>query len=284
MDASPAGIPFPYIDPVALQIGPLAIRWYALAYIAGIVIAWRVMVRLAKGSGGRVTPAQVDDFLIWGTIGVVLGGRLGYVLFYQPGYSLSHPLDALALWHGGMSFHGGLVGVVAAVLAFCHFRKVPLLCFTDMLALVAPIGIFFGRIANFINGELYGRVTGSDWGMVFPGGGPLPRHPSQLYEAALEGVLLFVLLLILRLALARRFGDGVMTGLFLIGYALARMVAELFREPDAFLGFIVGGVTMGQILSLPMLLVGIGVLVIGLRRRPAAEGGPAAARDTGGAG
>ena len=160
----------------------------------------------------------------------------------------------------------------------------PLLCFTDMLALVAPIGIFFGRIANFINGELYGRVTGSDWGMVFPGGGPLPRHPSQLYEAALEGVLLFVLLLILRLALARRFGDGVMTGLFLIGYALARMVAELFREPDAFLGFIVGGVTMGQILSLPMLLVGIGVLVIGLRRRPAAEGGPAAARDTGGAG
>ncbi|MEQ8344351.1 MAG: prolipoprotein diacylglyceryl transferase [Sneathiellaceae bacterium] len=275
MDASPTGIPFPYIDPVALQIGPLAIRWYALAYIAGIVIAWRVLVRLAKQPGSRVTPEQVDDFLIWGTIGVVLGGRLGYVLFYQPGYYLSHPLDALALWHGGMSFHGGLLGVVAAILLFCRFRKVPLFCFTDMIALVAPIGLFFGRIANFINGELYGRVTDSGLGMVFPGGGPQPRHPSQLYEAALEGVALFLLLLLARLTIARRHGDGLLTGLFLIGYALARIVAELFREPDAFLGFFVGGITMGQILSLPMLLIGLGLVVHGLRARPAAQGGAA---------
>ncbi len=275
MDASPTGIPFPYIDPVALQIGPLAIRWYALAYIAGIVIAWRVLVRLAKQPGSRVTPEQVDDFLIWGTIGVVLGGRLGYVLFYQPGYYLSHPLDALALWHGGMSFHGGLLGVVAAILLFCRIRKVPLLCFTDMIALVAPIGLFFGRIANFINGELYGRVTDSGFGMVFPGGGPQPRHPSQLYEAALEGVALFLLLLLARLTIARRHGDGLLTGLFLIGYALARIVAELFREPDAFLGFFVGGITMGQILSLPMLLIGLGLVVHGLRARPAAQGGAA---------
>lgn len=272
MDASPLGIPFPQIDPVALQLGPLAIRWYALAYIAGIVIAWRVLVAIAKRPGARITPAQVDDFLIWGTVGIILGGRLGYVLFYQPGHYLGHPLEALAVWQGGMSFHGGLVGVLLAILAFCHWRKVPLLYFADLVALVAPIGIFFGRIANFINGELYGRVTESGLGMVFPGGGPLPRHPSQLYEAALEGLLLFLLLLVARATVARRFGDGFLTGLFLAGYAVARMVAELFREPDAFLGFIVGGVTMGQILSLPMLLAGIVLLLIGMRSRPGAAG------------
>src|SRR5213083_2066687 len=215
-------IPFPAIDPVAIAIGPLAIRWYALAYI----------------------------------IGLLIGGRIGYVLFYQFGYYSQHPLEALYLWHGGMSFHGGALGVTTAILLFTRARRLPIFAFSDIICAALPIGLLFGRIANFINGELFGRPTDVPWAMVFPNGGPVPRHPSQLYEAVCEGLLLFLLLLLAEHRGARR-RPGIVTGLFLIGYAVARMSGELFRQPDAQLGFLVFGTTMGQLLSIPALLAGI---------------------------
>ncbi len=246
---------YPEIDPIIFSIGPIAIRWYALAYIAGLIIGWRLMIRFAKAPGSAVTAEQVDDFLVWATLGVVLGGRLGYVLFYKPAFYISNPVEIFQIWQGGMSFHGGFLGVVVAALLFARKHKLPIFSLADMLATVAPVGLLFGRIANFINGELYGRVTDVSWGMVFPNGGPLPRHPSQLYEAALEGALLFVILIALRQTdLGKK--PGVATGVFLIGYALARGFVELFREPDAHLGLLVGGATMGQLLSVPMILVG----------------------------
>ncbi|MBO6824835.1 MAG: prolipoprotein diacylglyceryl transferase [Sneathiella sp.] len=246
---------YPEIDPIIFSIGPIAIRWYALAYIAGLIIGWRLMIRFAKAPGSAVTAEQVDDFLVWATLGVVLGGRLGYVLFYKPAFYISNPVEIFQIWQGGMSFHGGFLGVVVAAFLFARKHKLPIFSLADMLATVAPVGLLFGRIANFINGELYGRVTDVSWGMVFPNGGPLPRHPSQLYEAALEGALLFVILIALRQTdLGKK--PGVATGVFLIGYALARGFVELFREPDAHLGLLVGGATMGQLLSVPMVLVG----------------------------
>jgi phosphatidylglycerol---prolipoprotein diacylglyceryl transferase len=184
-------LPFPAIDPVLIQIGPFAIRWYALAYIAGLVIGWQYVKRLVQRPGWRLTPSDVDDLLVYVTLGVVIGGRLGYILFYRSGFYLSHPLEALAVWHGGMSFHGGALGVLAAALIFARLRQRSALEIVDAVCAAGPLGLFFGRIANFINGELFGRVTDVPWAMVFPHGGDLPRHPSQLYEAALEGVLLF---------------------------------------------------------------------------------------------
>jgi len=213
------------------------------------------MLHFAKAPGSKITPEQVDDFLVWATLGVILGGRFGYVFFYKPDYYLYNPVEILKVWKGGMSFHGGFLGVVTAALLYARKHKFPALALADMLAIVAPVGLFFGRIANFINGELYGRITDASWGMVFPNGGPLPRHPSQLYESALEGAVLFAVLMILR---RTSFGQkpGVLTGTFLIGYALARSFVELFRQPDAYLGFLIGGATMGQLLSAPMILVG----------------------------
>jgi phosphatidylglycerol:prolipoprotein diacylglycerol transferase len=262
-------IPFPAINPVAIAIGPFAIRWYALAYITGLLIGWRYCLRLADRPPRRVGRNDVDDFLVWATLGVVLGGRIGYVLFYQPGYYLQHPQEALYLWHGGMSFHGGALGVTLAIYLFTRARAIPIFAFSDIICEAIPIGLFFGRIANFINDELWGRETNVWWAVVFPNGGMVPRHPSQLYEASCEGVLLFLLLFIAERCGARRHA-GIVSGLFLAGYAVARMSGELFRQPDVQLGFIpVLGInaTMGQLLSIPLLLAGI-VLILWARLQP----------------
>ncbi len=255
---------FPQIDPVIVQIGPFAIRWYAMAYIAGLVLGWRLMRRLVVMPPAVATPLQVDDFLTWATLGTVLGGRLGYVMFYQPSAFLAEPLRILQVWTGGMSFHGGMLGVSIATVWFCRRNAIKLLPFADRIAVVAPIGLCFGRLANFINGELWGRVAPDvPWAMVFPYGGPLPRHPSQLYQAFLEGVVLFVLLFALSRRDAIRARAGMLTGVFLTGYGLARICGEFFREPDSFLGFLFAGATMGQLLSIPMVLAGIWLI-----RRP----------------
>ncbi|WP_337996859.1 prolipoprotein diacylglyceryl transferase [Oleispirillum naphthae] len=260
---------FPHFDPVAIAIGPVVIRWYALAYIAGLLGGWRLALRLARKSPGDIAARDVDDFLAWATLGVILGGRLGYVLFYNLPFYAGHPLAALQVWKGGMSFHGGFLGVVLAAWLFSRARAIPPLCFGDLLAAVAPLGLFLGRIANFINGELYGRIApDAPFAMVFPGGGPLPRHPSQLYQAGMEGLLLFAAMMLLwRAGGARR--PGLSIGVFLSGYALARMVGEMFRQPDPQLGFLFGGSTMGQLLSVPMLLAGLLLVRRALVRPPA---------------
>jgi len=260
-------LPFPTLDPVAIEIGPIAIRWYALAYIAGIALGWWRMLRLADLSPQRIPRKDVDDFVLWAVIGIILGGRLGYVLFYRPGYYLENPLEALALWHGGMSFHGGLVGTILALVLFARLRGHALFAFADLVAAVAPIGLFFGRLANFVNGELFGRVSDVPWAMVFPHGGPEPRHPSQLYEALLEGLVLYAVLAFLihyRDALAR---PGLVSGVFLLGYGTARFGIEFLRQPDQHLGFLFAGATMGQILSLPLILAGIAVIALS-RKQP----------------
>lgn len=256
---------FPEIDPVLIQIGPIAIRWYALAYIAGLFIGWRYCVRLGERySPAKFAPAFFDDLLLWATLGVVLGGRIGYVLFYKPIYFLTDPIQILKVWEGGMSFHGGMLGVALAIVLFSRHRKLKILAVGDVVAAAAPIGLFFGRLANFINGELFGRATDVPWGMVFPHGGPEPRHPSQLYEALLEGLVLFVLLYVLV-----RFGAmrhrGSIFGTFLVGYGISRFLVEFVREPDAHLGVLFQFVTMGQLLSLPMILFG-GFLILWSRR------------------
>jgi phosphatidylglycerol---prolipoprotein diacylglyceryl transferase len=269
---SPLILQFPNIDPVLIQLGPFAIRWYALAYIAGILLGWlyaRAIIRNERLWGGPapMTATDFDDFIVWVTLGVILGGRIGYVLFYNPDYFAAHPLEALQLWKGGMSFHGGFTGCVAAVVLFAKSRGLPVLSLGDVTCAVGPIGLFLGRLANFINGELWGRPADVSWAMVFPTGGPIPRHPSQLYEAALEGLLLFVVLgLLVRSGALKR--PGLIIGAFAIGYALTRSFAELFREPDAQLGFLWGGLTMGMLLSLPLLLFGIVLVVLALRRPP----------------
>jgi phosphatidylglycerol:prolipoprotein diacylglycerol transferase len=258
---------FPQFDPVIVQVGPLAIRWYALAYITSLVVGWRLVRRLVRLAPIVATELQVDDFLTWATLGVVLGGRLGYVLFYQPSVYLAHPSMILAVWEGGMSFHGGMLGVAIAIIVFCRRNGIALLGFADRIAIVAPIGLGLGRVANFINGELWGRPAPSwlPWAMEFPRAPDCPsfpdmcvaRHPSQLYEALMEGVVLFVVMFVLsrRIGLRERF--GMLTGIFLVGYAVARIIGEYFREPDAFLGFLAFGTTMGQLLSIPMLLAGL---------------------------
>jgi len=261
-------IPFPAIDPVAVAIGPFAVRWYALAYIAGLLIGWRFCLMLADRPPNLIARRDIDDFLAWATLGIVLGGRLGYVFFYQPGYYLQHPVEALYLWHGGMSFHGGALGVTIAILLYTRARKLALLAFSDIITEAMPIGLLFGRIANFINGELFGRETDVPWAMVFPNGGPVARHPSQLYEAFCEGLLLFLVLLAAERRGARR-RPGIVTGLFLAGYAVARMSGELFRQPDAQLGFLIFGTTMGQLLSIPVLIAGI-LVILWACRTPAA--------------
>ncbi|HYG84962.1 MAG TPA: prolipoprotein diacylglyceryl transferase [Azospirillum sp.] len=256
-------IPFPAIDPVAVSIGPIAIRWYALAYLVGFILGWRYCLALAKRHPGRPSPEDYDDFLTWAVLGVILGGRVGYVLFYNLPYYLENPLEALAVWHGGMAFHGGALGVVAAILLFCWRRGLSPFAFADLICAAVPIGLFFGRIANFINGELYGRAAPDvPWAVVFPRD-PLqvPRHPSQLYEAMLEGLVLFVVLAVAIRNPAVRSRPGMASGIFLVGYGLSRIIVEFFREPDAQLGFLWGGATMGQLLSLPMVLIGLWLMM-----------------------
>jgi phosphatidylglycerol:prolipoprotein diacylglycerol transferase len=283
-------IPFPAIDPIAIAIGPLAIRWYALAYVVGLLGGWFYARRLAERSllwppSPQPRAADVDDLIVWVALGVVLGGRLGYVLFYNLAAYLANPLEIFAIWHGGMSFHGGFLGAATAIALFARSRGLNALALLDMAAVVTPIGLFFGRIANFINGELWGRPAPDfPYAVVFPHGGPVPRHPSQLYEAFGEGLVLFIIM-----ALAvNRFGfrrPGLLSGLFVAGYAVARIICEFFREPDAQLGFLFGtslqalggGITMGMVLSLPMALAGLGLIWIAVRGYTRPRGAPEAA-------
>jgi len=259
---------FPAIDPVAIHFGPLAIRWYALAYVAGLLIGWRYCLRLAARSPFAFTKEQIDDFLFWAIIGVILGGRIGYVLFYNFDFYAANPLQIFAVWRGGMSFHGGFLGVLIAGTLFARNRGIPFLALADVVAPAVPIGLFFGRIANFINGELFGRPSDLPWAIVFPGGGPVPRHPSQLYEAGLEGILLFLLLWFLVYRRGALEKPGVVTGAFFAGYGIARIVAEFFREPDMQIGFLAGGVTMGQVLSVPLVIAGVWLFLWARRRTP----------------
>jgi len=264
-------VTFPNIDPVLFQIGPFAIRWYALAYVATILLGWRYTVnnvRNAKLWTHRPPPAtgeQIDDLILWLTLGVIVGGRLGHVLFYTPSMIWTDPIEILKTWHGGMSFHGGALGVLVAGLAFARAKKIDALRLGDVIVAAEPIGGFLVRIANFINGELWGRPTTVPWGMVFPGAGPSPRHPSQLYEAALEGVVLFC---VLRWAthgkkwLNRR---GVVMGVFLVGYGLIRIGLENVREPDSYMPHFPLGLTMGMMLSAPMVAIGAWLIWRGLK-------------------
>jgi phosphatidylglycerol:prolipoprotein diacylglycerol transferase len=264
---------FPNFDPVLVTIGPFAIRWYALAYIVGILLGWlyaRALIRAESLWAGPapLTPIDFDDFILWVTLGIILGGRAGYVLFYNPVHFAAHPAEIVQLWKGGMSFHGGFVGCVLAVVLFARWRRIPILSLGDITCAVAPIGLLLGRLANFINGELWGRPTDVPWAMVFPGGGPLPRHPSQLYEAGLEGLLLLgVLWLAIRAGALRR--PGLIIGAFALGYGVARIVCEFFREPDPQLGYLWGELTMGMLLSVPLLLTGIAFIVAAWVRAPA---------------
>jgi phosphatidylglycerol---prolipoprotein diacylglyceryl transferase len=270
-------IAFPVFDPIAVALGPFAIRWYALAYIGGIVLGWIYARSLIKNEHLWAGPApitlpQMDDFILWVTVGIILGGRTGYVLFYNFPFFVAHPLEIFELWKGGMSFHGGFLGCVAAVMLFCRAHGISVLSLGDITTAVGPIGVFLGRIANFINSELWGRPADPDlpWAMVFPNGGPLPRHPSQLYEAGLEGILLFAIL-----AVMIRFGalkrPGLMLGSFIALYGLARITGEFFREPDPQLGFLWGGLTMGMLLSVPMVIVGVVIIVLARRREAPAK-------------
>ncbi|TAL02685.1 MAG: prolipoprotein diacylglyceryl transferase [Rhodospirillaceae bacterium] len=250
---------FPNIDPVLIHLGPLAIRWYALAYIAGLFGGLWYMRRLVTAPPALMTPVQVDDLMLWVLGGIVLGGRLGYVLFYKPAFYFANPTEIVKTWEGGMSFHGGLLGVIVAIMLFARRNKLDQWYIADNIGCVVPIGLGLGRIANFINGELWGRLAPPDlpWGMIFPGAGPLPRHPSQLYQAFFEGLVLLTVMHLLWRNPRIRHRPGTLTGCFCIGYGLLRMVGEMFREPDAFIGFLSGGTTMGQWLSLPMVLAGL---------------------------
>jgi len=254
----------PQFDPVAIQIGPVAVRWYGLMYLAGFVlfiVLGRRRARQQMLTGWRAS--DVDDMLFFGVFGVILGGRLGYVLFYKPLYYLAHPLEIFEVWHGGMSFHGGFLGVLIALWFFARRRRKALLDITDFVAPLCPLGLAAGRLGNFINAELVGRPTDLPWGMVFPQVDNVPRHPSQLYEFGLEGLLLFAVLWIYA---SRQRPRGAVSGLFLLGYGGFRFIAEFAREPDNFLGFLAGGLTMGQWLSLPMIAAGALMMLWAYRR------------------
>ncbi|MFC4236969.1 prolipoprotein diacylglyceryl transferase [Thalassospira xianhensis] len=256
---------FPAIDPIAISIGPIAIRWYALAYIAGLLLGWRYVVYYCTKTPNIMSKRDIDDLLFWATLGVILGGRLGYILFYNLEYYIENPANILKVWQGGMAFHGGFMGVIVAIILFARKRGISILAVLDAAAVATPIGLFFGRIANFINGELFGRVTDSPLGMVFPHGGPEPRHPSQLYEAALEGLVLFIVLFALSRSAYVRHRPGILGGTFVAGYGISRIIVEFFRQPDAQLGFLTFGATMGQLLSIPMVLVGVGGIIYGMK-------------------
>jgi phosphatidylglycerol:prolipoprotein diacylglycerol transferase len=265
-------IPFPAFDPILVSIGPFAIRWYALAYIAGILLGWvyaRAIIRNQAYWGGPAPLAvsDYDDFVLWVTLGIILGGRTGYVLFYNLAHFLANPAEIVEVWKGGMSFHGGFLGCVAAVVLFAKKRGLPVLSLGDVTCAVGPIGLLLGRVANFVNGELWGRSADVPWAMIFPGGGPVPRHPSQLYEAGLEGLGLLVILgVLVRSGALKR--PGLVTGAFAAGYAAMRSFCELFRQPDPQLGFLWGGMTMGMLLCVPLLLAGLALMIYALRRQP----------------
>lgn len=270
-------IAFPAIDPVALQIGPLAIHWYGIAYVIGILFGWWYARRLVAQDrlwGGRspIAVADIDDFLTWAVVGIVLGGRLGYILFYDLPVYLDDPLRIFMVWTGGMSFHGGLIGATLAMIVFARSRGFSALSLFDVIAASVGGGIFLGRIANFVNQELWGRPTDLPWGVIFPAAGPQPRHPSQIYEAMLEGLVLFLILRVLTHGLGRLVRPGFVAGAFVAWYAIARIMVEFVRLPDAQIGYLLGGwLTMGMVLSLPMLALGIGLMAAS---RPAPHGAP----------
>jgi phosphatidylglycerol:prolipoprotein diacylglycerol transferase len=255
---------FPQVDPVIFSIGPLAVRWYGMMYLFGFVGGYFMMCHIAKlRKFEEITSETISDLLFYGVLGVVLGGRLGYTLFYNGPYYLKHPLEIFYVWEGGMSFHGGLIGVVTVLLLFSWHRKLSLWMVGDLVVAAVPIGLGFGRIGNFINGELWGRVTDVPWAMVFPGAGSRPRHPSQLYEAVLEGVVLLLVIYFLHRRGTRR-GAPAFTFVFL--YGTFRFAVEFFRQPDSQLGFLWGETTMGQLLSLPMIFIGLCGLLYVLKK------------------
>jgi phosphatidylglycerol:prolipoprotein diacylglycerol transferase len=269
---SPLAIPFPAIDPVALRLGPLTVKWYGLAYMAGLLLGWLYIKhllgsqRLWPAGKAPFAPARADDLLLYMTLGVLLGGRLGYVLFYEPRFFLSHPLEIPAVWNGGMSFHGALIGSIIATIAFARRIEASPWSVMDLTAAAAPMGLLFGRLANFVNGELWGRPSTLPWAMVFPGAGIEPRHPSQLYEALLEGGLLFVVLWWLTQRHGALRKPGELAGAFLIGYGLARSLSELFRAPDPGHILTIPPFTAGMVYSLPMVVAGA-LIVRASRRR-----------------
>ena len=269
---------FPEFDPIAFSIPlpftdfSLAIRWYALSYVVGLLLAWQYALRLTRRPPQLVTARQIDDFLVWATLGVILGARIGFVIFYQPTHYLGNPQDILKVWEGGMSFHGGFVGVLLGMFLYTRRHRIPFLSFTDLVGAAAPIGLFLGRTANFINGELWGRETEVPWAVIFPRAGELPRHPSQLYEATLEGLVLFTILAILIFSRARALRrPGLVTGVFIGGYGMARIFVEFMREPDSYIGLLSFGTTWGQWLTLPLLFGGFYLVWRALKRPPADE-------------
>ncbi len=260
------GLTYPEISPIMLQIGPLAIRWYSMAYLFGIVFGWLLIRHYVKKYGLSLSSAQLEDFVFYMTLGIILGGRVGYVLFYGEKVFQDNWLEVFAIWKGGMSFHGGALGVILAMALFARKYRFSFLQLADLVVLVAPIGLFLGRIANFVNDELWGRVTDVPWAVRFPSGGFLPRHPSQLYEAFFEGICLFFILNLLWKKECVRKHSGTVSALFVLLYGLFRILMEQFREPDAHMGFFFGGFTMGQLLSVPLILLGIAVLIFVWRR------------------
>jgi phosphatidylglycerol---prolipoprotein diacylglyceryl transferase len=270
-------LPFPDFDPVLLQLGPIAIRWYGLAYVGGIVLGWRYMVSLVRKptlwgpDGAPATALQIDDLILWITFGIILGGRLGHVFFYTPQLIWQNPIEIFQTWKGGMSFHGGTLGVLIGVAMFTTRNKLNVLSIGDLVTSAAPMGLLLGRLANFIKPELWGRTTELPWGIVFPGAGPLPRHPSQLYEAALEGVLLFIVLLFAGRGLKLLKRPGVVSGLFFLGYGLIRIGLENVRQPDEGMPIFPFGLTMGMMLSAPMVLGGAWLIWRGLSKPVAAD-------------
>nr|WP_257316604.1 prolipoprotein diacylglyceryl transferase [Shinella pollutisoli] len=256
-------MPYPEIDPVAFSIGPVAVHWYGIAYVAGIMLGWLYARRLIEtprlwAGEPPMTRAQLDDFLVWAAVGIILGGRLGYILFYDFANVAADPLRAVQVWKGGMSFHGGFAGTAIAMILFARRNAIPLWSLFDIVSAVVPIGLFFGRLANFVNGELWGRLSDAPWAVVFPEAGPFARHPSQLYEAGLEGILLLAVIVVAVYRLGALKRPGLVTGLFVAGYALSRITVEFFREPDPQLGYLAfGWLTMGMVLSLPMLALGL---------------------------
>jgi phosphatidylglycerol---prolipoprotein diacylglyceryl transferase len=271
---------YPEFNPVALEIGPFMVKWYGLAYMTGLLLGWLYIRRLLaeKALWPRATPPfesfRTDDLLLFMTIGVVLGGRLGFVLLYEPGHYLTHPAEIAMVWKGGMAFHGALIGCGLAIWVFSRWYKVSVLGTMDLCAAAVPIGLFFGRFANFINGELWGRPTEVPWGMPFPEAqqmfprmGVVPRHPSQLYEAALEGLALFLLLRVMTHHRGALQSPGLVTGMFLIGYGLARSFCEIFRSPHMGHALNIGPLTVGQMYSIPMILLGLWFVVVA-RGRP----------------
>ena len=268
-----AALPFPDIDPVIVQVGPLAVHWYGVAYVVGILFAWWYAKRLSAdarlwpGGVSPMTPEDLDDFLVWAAVGVVAGGRIGYILFYDFARYLANPLDIFALWQGGMSFHGGFAGTVLAIILFARSRGIRVLTMLDVIAAGVPVALGLVRVTNFINSELWGRPTDVPWAVEFPNGGPFPRHPSQLYEALLEGLLLWIVLRILTHRYERLRTPGFVGGAFVAGYGASRIFVEFFREPDRHIGYLFGGwLTMGMLLSLPMVLVGVGAMLWASRR------------------